>query len=75
MNSLFPSPNGNDRGKNRSKNDVKKAILSNKWGYLSVIMVTILFGIWNTFNKILLQDLHPLALSASVYVIGSVFCS
>ena len=28
-----------------------------KWGYVSVFAATILYGIWNTFSKILLQDL------------------
>ena len=43
------------------------------WGYISVFAATILFGIWNTFSKILLQDLDPLALSALVYCIAGVF--
>jgi drug/metabolite transporter (DMT)-like permease len=42
-------------------------------GYLSVIVATLLFGIWNTFNKILLNDLDPIALSALVYVIAGIF--
>lgn len=40
------------------------------WGYLSVIMVTVIFGLWNTFSKILLSYLDPLALSALVYTIA-----
>lgn len=43
------------------------------WGYLSVMMVTVLFGLWNTFSKILLNYLDPLALSALVYSIGGIF--
>jgi drug/metabolite transporter (DMT)-like permease len=43
------------------------------WGYLSVITATIFFGIWNTFSKILLQYLDPIALSAIVYTIAGVF--
>ena len=49
-------------------------IISNrKWGYASVIAATVLFGIWNTFSKILLQDLDPIALSALVYCIAGIF--
>jgi drug/metabolite transporter (DMT)-like permease len=44
-----------------------------KWGYISVFAATVLFGIWNTFSKILLQDLDPIALSALVYCIAGVF--
>ncbi len=44
-----------------------------KWGYASVIAATVLFGIWNTFSKILLQDLDPIALSALVYCIAGIF--
>lgn len=44
-----------------------------KWGYISVLTATVFFGIWNTFGKILLQDLSPLALSALVYCIAGVF--
>lgn len=44
-----------------------------KWGYISVISATVFFGIWNTFSKILLQDLSPLALSALVYCIAGIF--
>ncbi len=47
--------------------------MSRYWGYVSVITATILFGIWNTFSKILLQYLDPLALSAIVYCIAGVF--
>lgn len=44
-----------------------------KWGYLSVLIATVFFGIWSTFSKILLQDLSPLALSALVYCIAGIF--
>lgn len=44
-----------------------------KWGYISVVAATVLFGIWNTFSKILLQDLDPLALSALVYSTAGIF--
>ena len=43
------------------------------WGYLSVIIATMLFGLWNTFSKILLSYLNPLTLSALVYSIAGVF--
>jgi len=49
------------------------SISDKKWGYLSVLSATVLFGIWNTFSKILLQDLDPLALSALVYCIAGIF--
>jgi drug/metabolite transporter (DMT)-like permease len=48
-------------------------ISDRKWGYISVITATMLYGIWNTFSKILLQDLDPLALSALVYCIAGIF--
>jgi drug/metabolite transporter (DMT)-like permease len=44
-----------------------------KWGYISVIIATLLYGIYNTFSKILLQDLDPLAISALVYCIAGIF--
>lgn len=44
-----------------------------KLGYLSVIIVTVLYGIWNPLNKILLQDLDPLALSALIYCVAGIF--
>jgi drug/metabolite transporter (DMT)-like permease len=51
-----------------------KATVSNvKWGYLCLVAVTVLFGIWNPLNKILLQDLDPLALSALIYSIAGIF--
>ena len=43
------------------------------WGYLSAIMVAMLFGVWFTLDKILLNYLHPLALAAMVYTLASVF--
>jgi drug/metabolite transporter (DMT)-like permease len=43
------------------------------WGYLSAIMVAMLFGVWFTLDKILLNYLHPLALAAMVYSLASLF--
>lgn len=43
------------------------------WGYLSAIIVALLFGVWFTMDKILLGYLHPLALAAMVYTMGSIF--
>ncbi|MBM4240652.1 MAG: DMT family transporter [Euryarchaeota archaeon] len=43
------------------------------WGYLSAIIVALLFGVWFTLDKILLGYLHPLALAAMVYSIASIF--
>ena len=51
----------------------KIMISDRKWGYVSVLAATVLYGIWNTFSKILLQDLDPLALSALVYCIAGIF--
>jgi len=51
----------------------KQVISDKKWGYVSVLAATVLFGIWNTFSKILLQNLDPLALSALVYCIAGIF--
>ncbi len=51
----------------------KISISDVKWGYLSVIIATVLYGIWNPLNKILLQDLDPLALSALIYCIAGIF--
>ena len=48
-------------------------ISGTKYGYVSVVAATVLFGIWNTFSKILLQDLNPLALSALVYSTAGIF--
>ncbi|MBM4240838.1 MAG: DMT family transporter [Euryarchaeota archaeon] len=43
------------------------------WGYLSVIVATIFFGISSPFNKILLENIHPLPLAALTYIIAGVF--
>lgn len=43
------------------------------WGYLSAILVAILFGVWFTLDKTLLGYLHPLALAAMVYTLASAF--
>lgn len=43
------------------------------WGYLSALMVAILFGVWFSLDKILLGYLHPFALAASIYLVGSIF--
>ncbi len=43
------------------------------WGYVAVITATVFFGVWNTFSKILLEDLNPLALSALVYLVAGIF--
>ena len=51
----------------------KVAVSNVKWGYLSLVAVTVLFGIWNPINKILLQDLDPLALAALIYSIAGIF--
>lgn len=42
-------------------------------GYLSAIIVAMLFGVWFTLDKILLGYLHPLALAAMVYTMASAF--
>jgi len=43
------------------------------WGYISVIMAMIFFGISNTFNKILLQTLDPIDLAALSYCLAAAF--
>ncbi|KAF5073649.1 DMT family transporter [Methanobacterium subterraneum] len=43
------------------------------WGYLSAVMVALLFGIWFSLDKILLGYLHPLALAALIYLLASAF--
>ena len=43
------------------------------WGYFSAIIVAVLFGVWITLDKILLNYLHPLTLAAMVYMLASVF--
>ncbi|HMK53304.1 MAG TPA: DMT family transporter [Methanobacteriaceae archaeon] len=43
------------------------------WGYISVIMAMVLFGLSNTFNKILLGNLEPIDLAALSYCIAAVF--
>jgi len=41
------------------------------WGYLSAVIVALLFGVWFSLDKILLGYLHPLALAAIVYLLAS----
>jgi len=43
------------------------------WGYISALMVAILFGVWFTLDKTLLGYLHPFALAALTYSLASVF--
>jgi len=43
------------------------------WGYLSVITATVFFGIATPFDKILLQEMHPLAIAALTYTIAGIF--
>lgn len=43
------------------------------WGYLSALTVAVIFGIWYSFDKILLQYLHPLALAGLTYVVAALF--
>lgn len=40
------------------------------WGYLGALTVAVLFGLWFTLDKILLNYLHPFALAALIYIIG-----
>lgn len=47
--------------------------MSRFWGYLSAIIVAILFGVWYSLDKILLGYLHPLVLAAMVYTLASMF--
>ncbi len=43
------------------------------WGYVAVITATVFFGVWNTFSKILLEDIDPLSLAALVYLVAGIF--
>jgi drug/metabolite transporter (DMT)-like permease len=43
------------------------------WGYLSIMIATVLLGLWTSFSKILLNYLDPVVLSALVYTIGGGF--
>ena len=43
------------------------------WGYLSVITATLFFGISATFDKIMLQEMDPLAIAALTYTIAGIF--
>ena len=47
--------------------------MNRSWGYLSALMVALLFGVWFSMDKILLGYLHPLVLAALTYLIASVF--
>lgn len=41
------------------------------WGYLGALAVAVLFGLWFTLDKILLNYLHPFALAALIYLLAS----
>lgn len=43
------------------------------WGYLSIIAATLFFGISATFNKIMLQEMDPLAIAALTYTLAGIF--
>jgi len=43
------------------------------WGYLSALTVALLFGVWFSLDKTLLNYLHPFALAALTYLIASIF--
>ncbi|MGV8144005.1 MAG: DMT family transporter [Methanothermobacter sp.] len=43
------------------------------WGYLGALAVALLFGVWFTLDKILLNYLHPFVLAAMTYLIATVF--
>ncbi|MGZ7049758.1 MAG: DMT family transporter [Methanobacterium sp.] len=43
------------------------------WGYVSALMVALLFGVWFSLDKVLLGYLHPFALAALTYLIASAF--
>ena len=47
--------------------------MNRSWGYLSALMVAVLFGVWFSLDKILLEYIHPFALAALTYLIASVF--
>lgn len=43
------------------------------WGYISALMVALLFGMWFSLDKTLLGFLHPFALASLTYLIASIF--
>lgn len=43
------------------------------WGYLSALTVAILFGVWFSLDKTLLNYLHPFVLASMTYLIAAIF--
>lgn len=46
--------------------------MSHHWGYVGAVTATVLFGISTTFNKIVLEDVHPLVVVGSIYLIAGI---
>lgn len=44
-----------------------------KWGYLSALLATVLFGLSAAFSKIMVKYVHPIVLGALVYIIAGAF--
>jgi len=42
-------------------------VVSHHWGYVSAIASAVLFGISSTFNKIALEDVHPIVVAGMIY--------
>ncbi|MGZ7044359.1 MAG: DMT family transporter [Methanobacterium sp.] len=47
--------------------------MNRAWGYISALIVALLFGVWFSLDKTLLGYLHPFALAALTYLIASAF--
>lgn len=46
--------------------------MSRHWGYIGALSSAILFGINATLNKIVLDDVHPLIVAGSIYLIAGI---
>ena len=44
--------------------------MTHHWGYVGAITSAILFGVSSTLNKIALENVHPLIIAGSIYLIG-----
>lgn len=46
--------------------------MTHHWGYVGAIASAVLFGVSSTFNKIALENVHPLVVAGTIYFIGGV---
>jgi drug/metabolite transporter (DMT)-like permease len=47
--------------------------MSHHWGYVSVIVSAILFGVSSTLNKITLENVNPTVIAGMIYLVAGVF--